>query len=271
MKVHLALCGLSILTKMEQRREPWHRQHASLAQKTQGHVERLKRSCLIPSGIVEAWREGLDPKYLDLLPLLPADISAERKSLELAGFDPCTDKVVFAVSDTPAGVLAGHLNAVALGLDPVYVDEPPPAAVGGSAAGCTVLRIRSLNPTGNLVMWDALGDLARALVWATRIEGVDELAVNLTGGFKATIPFVIGIVEALPPTPVHSAYCLFEGSLAVISLPLRAIGGDLGGDLQALSEGRQPSQRYEGWAYEVSDGAWKLTKLGEVLDLIRRT
>jgi hypothetical protein len=113
------------------------------------------------------------------------------------------DIAILICSDTPLGLLAGVWNALALtdgDLDRVrYLPEPGAPLVG--ARGCAVLaRIRGMDagsPTGFQQAMGGLGLLARRVFRYGQLEKAEEFRFYLSGGFKAAIPYLIGLAEAV--------------------------------------------------------------------------
>ena len=213
------------------------------------------------------------------------------------------DIAVLVCSDTPRGLLAGIWNALAVNgghLDRVrYI---PDAAEGGASfdglRGCVVLvRVAGMDAAdsrGFGQAMSALGFLARRLFASGDLSRAEEFRFYLSGGFKAAIPYLVGMAEAVRsvddtclrplgkaglmpasgPWPV-SAYMLHEDAgpnAPAIRLPLRRLVAEsVRKELTGWESGRRTGKPdwglLEGYAYEVTGGApggetYELTAFG---------
>jgi hypothetical protein len=253
--------------------------------------------------------------------LWPDSFSAEIQTLARMPYArrpfPETDIGILICSDTPDGLLAGVWNAVALthgNLDRVsYLPDlsDSVSAEGtrarmarkellGSARGQVVIaRVSGMDAADNRRFkgaMEALGVLASDLFQYGKLDRGEPFRFCLSGGYKAAIPYLIGLAEAVrsvdesrltqlgvpelmpaggAPYPAE-AYMLHETSPDPIPLPLRyLIADEVRIELQDFGiqdriqrEKRIPGGwgRLEGYAYEATSpggkGAWELTPFG---------
>lgn len=112
------------------------------------------------------------------------------------------DIAVLICSDTPDGLLAGLWNALALaGGDLSRVNYiPDPSFALGNVRGRVVLARVTGMDAGDAGFRDAMGGLgllARHLLASGSLTQPEEFRFNLSGGFKAAIPYLIGMAEAV--------------------------------------------------------------------------
>jgi hypothetical protein len=123
-----------------------------------------------------------------------------------------------------------------------------------------------------------LGVLGRDLFDLTSAEG-DAFRFYLSGGFKAAIPYLIGLAEGLRSLPGPrqvDAFVLHDTaprSSAPIKLPLRHMNSGLvDQQLEGFKNGwqrRPPAPAFlEGYAYETTESGCKLTAFGEGLRVL---
>jgi hypothetical protein len=217
------------------------------------------------------------------------------------------DIAVLICSDTPDGLLAGLWNAVALvGGDlsrVTYVsdpsDVPDPSGTLGHVRGRVVLARVTGMDAGTSGFRDAMGGLgllARHLFASGSLKEPEEFRFNLSGGFKAAIPYLIGMAEAVRsidatclsdigaadlmpkvgPYPV-TAYVEHETAgpeAQPIRLPLRlldaeAVRYELGEFGESTRHGLPDGALLNGYAYECSGKKGKeictLTAFGQGL------
>jgi hypothetical protein len=157
-------------------------------------------------------------KFLDVVKAVqlarwPLSMSAELETFakgQQSGTFALTggDIAVLICSDTPDGLLAGLWNAVALTSgdlsrvryvpDPSHV--PDPSRTLGHARGRVVLARVTGMDAGDAGFRDAMGGLgllARHLFASGSLTQPEEFRFNLSGGFKAAIPYLIGMAEAV--------------------------------------------------------------------------
>lgn len=210
-------------------------------------------------------------------------------SAELATFDrppgvkrplPKADLALLICSDTADGQLAGVWNAVALTgnkLDRVtYLDSPrlEPGAVRGQAVIVRVPGMDAADAEGFAEAMSGLGALGRHLLDSGDVPAKEPFRFYLSGGFKAAIPYLIGIAEGLrsldPERPVQ-AYVLHESAPAeapLVGLPLRYLTAER--VIHELSgfgdDGVRPEppklSLLNGYAYEIRRGKCHLTAFG---------
>jgi hypothetical protein len=225
--------------------------------------------------------------------LWPASISAE---LETFAFPPGSrtlrrdDIAVLLASDTVMGLTAALWNAVALvdgnpdrvryASDPRQLADPNQPGPGPRGTA-TIVRVPGLcaqNTSGMHTAMGGLGTLGRALRPPATAVG-EDLRFYLSGGFKATIPYLIGLAEGLRSLPEFkgevTAYLLFEKRGGLIPLPLRRINAtwvrDELGTNQFDAAGTRTARPTEedlllGYAYDGPPGGpWHLTPFGRGL------
>jgi hypothetical protein len=117
-----------------------------------------------------------------------------------------------------------------------------------------------------------LGLLGRNLLDTAGLEDRERFRFYLSGGFKAAIPYLIGLAEGLASMPEAGpveAFVLHETAKesAPIRLPLRRIAAErVWRELSGLSEtsiSAEPASDYlDGYAYEEVPGGWRLTAFG---------
>lgn len=212
------------------------------------------------------------------------------------------DIAVLICSDTPRGLLAGVWNALKVTGDLNRVRYIPDAAARGASfnglRGCAVLvRVPGMDAAdseGFGKAMSALGFLARRLFASGNLTKAEAFRFYLSGGFKAAIPYLVGMAEAVRsvdvdllrplgnahlmpttgPWPV-SAFILHEDaepSAPAIRLPLRRLVAEsVRKELTGWETGRRTGKPdwglLEGYAYEVTGGApgretYELTAFG---------
>jgi hypothetical protein len=229
----------------------------------------------------------------------PRTISAETETFDrVDGTDfPLSpdDIAILICSDTPLGLLAGVWNALALTEGDLtrvrYLPEP--GSLLSDVRGCAVpVRIHGLDAGSPDGFEEAMGDLgllARHLFKYGKLEKAEEFRFYLSGGFKAAIPYLIGLAEAVrsidgkclrelrPEGPIPdewpypvAAFVLHEmPGASAIRLPLRmlvapAVRDELAGfDADGILRGRLRRDLLLGYAYQPEDtGCYRLTAFG---------
>lgn len=235
----------------------------------------------------------------------PADLSAEIETFRRVqgqdGFSlSAGDKAVFICSDTSAGLLAGVWNALAIAGDisllsyvPDAKADSPLGEIRGRAVLVRVTGMDARNSAGFTNAMTGLGLLARRLFASGGLDKAEEFRFYLSGGYKAAIPYLVGMAEAVRsvdtrsladigaahlapksgPYPVK-AYVLHEKARDTpgtpdtppIELPLRRIVADvIRTELTGYRDGRRTGMPVpailDGYAYEVDhDGRDKKTR-----------
>lgn len=219
----------------------------------------------------------------------PPSVSAELDTFHRVNHGSLSeaDVLVLVCSDTPRGLLAGVWNAVALtgDLDRVGYLEDPAGQLGAVRGRALVVRLVGMD-TGLAEADDigvgkamrGLGILARHLVVSHADVPADEpLRCYLSGGYKAAIPYLIGMAEGVrslhPRRRVDAVVLHEESRSAAIRLPMRWI--DPAVVQQELADfdpkGHRKAQPrtvfLEGYAYQAhpDGGGWTLTPFGEGL------
>jgi hypothetical protein len=216
--------------------------------------------------------------------LWPSWISAEIETFDRVADGPGRplpeeDIAIFICSDTPRGLLAGVWNAVALtaAADPgrvQYLRAPGdmPTGVRGNAVVVRVPDLDAGNEAGFTRAMRGLGTLGRNLLDGGEIGAGEQWRFCLSGGYKASIPYLIGLAEGLASLaeagPVD-AYVVHDTSQKdrPIRLPLRRIAPErVRCELARLTETPAavvlPSDYLDGYAYEQVDGGVRLTAFG---------
>ncbi|MGH4018059.1 MAG: hypothetical protein ACRDT0_02210 [Pseudonocardiaceae bacterium] len=229
------------------------------------------------AGMTERIRPGLWPSRLSAeLDTFERDPKAKRPL-------PDKDIAVLVSSDTADGLAAGLWNAVALvdgDLSRVRYLTDPADPIGQVRGKAVLVRVPGLDAGDERGFRDAmrgLGLLGRSLRFDVATPEDEPFRCYLSGGFKAAIPYLIGLAEGLRSLPgigQVDAVVLHEVTRsAPIKLPLRRIGPGLvreelaGFDANGCR--RQPSKNsfLEGYAYETLDdgSTQRLTAFGEGL------
>lgn len=283
MTLFLVPCGTSVITNLGER----------------GPIAQLTRNALTGlAGQVNdgaAWEAGLVEDIVETVTEhlgqaqiwdQPEFLSAETSML-LREPDDSTgyltpsegDQTLILASDTGLGLVAAATVALLLGgcvnfhngsgaEDPERVAEFEGLA-SGSRGGVDVVRIPHLDPRGAAGFPKAAEGIGRTLSWKLRALERPAVAAHLTGGYKATLPFLTGLLEHLPPALVGDvrAYCLFEMG-EPIRLPVRSgDGGTWAGTLRRtlneVSQGEDPQEHsWTGSMYVRTSHGWELTALG---------
>jgi hypothetical protein len=199
------------------------------------------------------------------------------------------DKAIFICSDTPAGLLAGVWNALAVAggdLDRVRYAPDPGSPLGEVRGRAVLVRVTGMDARNNAEFVQAmagLGLLARHLFSSGSLSTAEDFQFYLSGGYKAAIPYLIGMAEAVRsvdvqclgslgvadlmpksgPYPVK-AYVLHETArgtpdTAPIELPLRRIVASVvRSELSRYKDGHRTGKPVpailDGYAYDITDG-----------------
>ncbi|MEU1900653.1 hypothetical protein ABZ512_19945 [Nocardiopsis dassonvillei] len=220
----------------------------------------------------------------------PARISAELSTL--AARNPHTnslelpdhDTALLVSSDTAKGLRAALFNAVVLAggdLNRVRYLAEPLSQVHEERGKVVVVRLPGLDAGDSKGFVEAMRGLGSLGQGVDRIleEAGDTAFFHLSGGFKAALPFLLGLGEALRSLRGKSrvrAFALHELSrdLLSIELPLRSFSSRLlreeiagaaeDGTLPPRPAGRAPLL---GFAYETDEDGrtLKLTPFGHAL------
>jgi hypothetical protein len=214
----------------------------------------------------------------------PARVSAELDTFNRdpnAGRPlPTTDLAVLVSSDTATGLAAGLWNALALvGGDPNrvrYLDDPSGPA-GGLLGHALLVRVPGMDTgteRGFRQAMRGLGSLGHSLRQDKQLRE-QPFRFYLSGGFKAAIPYLIGLAEglrSLEDAGEVDAFVLHElTESGPIRLPLRRIATKLvkdeldGFDASGIRTQALEKSFLEGYAYEKDGSKWRLTPFGEGL------
>lgn len=193
------------------------------------------------------------------------------------------DVAVLISSDTVAGLTAGLWNAAALtGADLgriryLAVPSEPPGALRGQAVLVRVCGLDAGDNAGFDEAMEGLGQLGRNLLDAHEIKAEEPFRFYLSGGFKAAIPYLIGLAEGLrsvDPRRDVSAWVLHDTTRSpAIRLPLRRfIAGTVREQLRGFTDGTRSDKPggppvLEGYAYDQDPGGkiCRLTPFGNGL------
>jgi len=249
-----------------------------------------------PCGPVTApgWPGGALPDLVDVVrpDLWPTSVSAELDTFHRATGTrtlPPRDTAVLLTTDTVTGMTAALWNAIALtaatpsrvryashpqALDPPDDDRPP---LGGSAVIVRIPRLHARTETDLCAAMRNLGTVGRALLRPPGSAPAEDFRFYLSGGFKAAIPYLIGLAEGLKSvrelTGSVKAYILHEDTGgAPIPLPLRRLNPDWvhreldGFDDAGATRTRPDGDFLAGYAYDgAATGPWLLTPFGHGL------
>jgi hypothetical protein len=194
------------------------------------------------------------------------------------------DVAVLISSDTVTGLTAGLWNAAALtraDLSRIRYLAVPDERPGDTRGHAVLVRVPGLDAgdeAGFAKAMTGLGRLGRNLLNTPDIGAAEPFRFYLSGGFKAAIPYLIGLAEGLrsvDPGRDVSAWVLHDTTRsAAIRLPLRRfITGTVQEQLQGFAtDGTRPGKPggpavLEGYAYEQDPGGkmWRLTPFGQGL------
>lgn len=232
-----------------------------------------------------------DSQFAAMVKAIQPGIWPARVSAELDTFSRvkdaaipllATDTAVLVCSDTPDGILAGLWNATALAgadLERIRYLPDPVGPLGDVRGKALVVRVKGLDASsesGFRKAMSGLGSLGRHLLDSPAVGQADAFRFYLSGGFKAAIPYLIGLAEGLRSASGKrevDAYVLHEtGRSAAIRLPLRRmIAAQVAEELSgfegqpAIRKDRpQPALLY-GYAYDLKGKSYELTPFGEGL------
>jgi hypothetical protein len=214
--------------------------------------------------------------------LWPNDLCAEigtfARVLESKALPP-GDTAVLICSDTPDGLLAGVWNAAALthgDLSRVRYIASPGSRLGLVRGKALVVRIFGMdagNESGFQQAMSGLGTFGHNLVHAEGVPDDVPFRFYLSGGYKAAIPYLIGLAEGVASrhgAGQVEAFVLHKSARDTdkpVRLPLRRMGADRVSKELALLTGqpakvRLPSDYLKGYAWEETPEGYKLTAFG---------
>lgn len=213
----------------------------------------------------------------------PRRISAELSSLPADGADE--NGIVLIASDTADGLRSALWNAVALARCDLgrITYSPDSAQLAEDIAGrILILRVPGMNVGNEKGFRKAMRELGALGRYLTKEAGLDDETAfdfHLSGGFKATIPYLIGLAEgirSLPGDHIVKASVLHEDNMtSSINLPLHRIRWETmrselenGWDAQGWRKIMPGQGLLEGYAYEAEDQGYRLTAFGEGLRVL---
>jgi hypothetical protein len=202
---------------------------------------------------------GFDPGELhrQLWPLPAGEVSAERASLHEVGYASGAEQmVVLCASDTTEGMLAGELNAAAIA--PTYSKAGSATPMWWCQPSPIVMRVDQLDPLDDELFRAGMAHLAEVFARvALEVGDDDAVVVHLSGGYKATLPYLVVLTEILRAAlgdrghrGSFQAVIRWEHTQGRLAVPLRHI--DLAG-LHAELDGsldRQHPLYGDGFLYE---------------------
>ncbi|MFN2497424.1 MAG: hypothetical protein ABR608_16220 [Pseudonocardiaceae bacterium] len=254
--VHLVPVGLSLLDHVELPDPPVAARDA-LRHAAPGPRHELDWDRLGPAGM---------PQLATTDPLMAAEWTSIRSSLtgpRYASVDG--EAYVFLATDTDQGLRAATLLTQPYQRSTVpystvrYLDEPlaagRPMLEPGDVSVCRIpdLDLGTLTPTSTT--WRSLGVVGRMVAdTATQTaRGEWHVIVHLSGGYKAMIPYLMVLAEAVhsrlrdaapnaADRPSIRAVLTHESDPdRVIDVPVRAVEGDLLADVKKVANAARPS------------------------------
>lgn len=212
--------------------------------------------------------------------------SAKRKEEFLPGKN---DAVFLIATDTDKGIAAALWNAIALaGGDIKRIRYFPTLEedtfLDKSVIGCVnIIRFPGLDAVNSDQAFrepmKLMGRLGRLIIAPPRsmlgkklkrlIAKNEEIRFYLSGGYKATIPYLIALAEGMRSLGEKvSAWVMHESSRHAFHLPLRRFDEDqIRIELQGFRDGKRAGapegKFFEGYAYELIDKEARLTAFGE--------
>lgn len=299
MTVHVASVGITLLDALRKRgsddRESarWGAAAAAVDHHRKSMLNLLPREADVATERLAAWfpptgspSPQLRAPVREVRPeVWPPSVTAELQTLHaLKTPRPLVrqDIAVLIASDTADGLTAALWNAFALTGNPDLVRflPDPKEPLVPPHGGVLIARIPGLEvstDSGFRRAMRGLGALGRNLLFSHLSQG-EECRFYLSGGYKATIPYLIGMAEAMRYSHNNvTAYIQHESTVdSAIRVPLRVLevehvrlelaAFDADGYAQAL----QKDRILEGYAYEQerSRHGHRLTGFGEGLRIL---
>lgn len=304
MTVHVISVGLSILDSLEtpSRAFPGQPDLAVAVKQARpatllsdhgiGPGNREQADAFLARALTPAGKAGHDAEKADKVTAaaraVRPDLWAAKLSAELSTFDrpdevsrplPSSDIAVLICSDTPDGLLAGLWNAAALtGNDlsrVTYLALPQalPADMRGQVIMARVSGMDAVSSGQFARAMGQLGALGRDLLRPGVAGAGEPFRFYLSGGYKAAIPYLIGLAEGIrsldPDRPVR-AFVLHERAAdeaPLIELPLRyLIADEVERELSRFVDGVRKSvplpSTLHGYAYDIVGKECRLTAFG---------
>ncbi|WP_434739317.1 hypothetical protein [Micromonospora sp. SH-82] len=243
MTVHLISVGCSVLNAFHRPREFFGDIHPVITRHKPQHVlDDVGTSTAAMSDRLTVWfgvGGDLPTTQANLIRAVEADRWPVKVCAEMETFHRVTgrrriaddDLVVLLATDTVDGLVSGMWAAVGLaGGAPErirFVDTPGSITPQPGVAIVRVPHLDASNESGFAKAMSGLGSLGQALLPGPH-GPAETFHFHLSGGFKAAIPYLIGLAEGLrsfPDTQVTAveAHMLHDTSDRVIRLPLRKL------------------------------------------------
>lgn len=193
-----------------------------------------------------------------------------------------TDLTVLLCSDTPKGRACGIWTAISLAggdvgrvlyLDGIDVDTHLERPENGRIVVVNIPGLDATKDSEFHTSMKAVGHLGRLLIGhddrPALIGAKEPVWFHLTGGYRATIPYLIAAAEWLRSLGHDAqAHVLPEKAEGTVPIPLRRLRPDwvhselAGFDSRGLSDSRPEDGLLEGYAYELRGNGSALTSFG---------
>ena len=288
MTIHVISVGKSILDFLQ---DPYSKAEEELADQIAAAAPKVldlagKTSSGEVSETLSSWLgDEVSPRLEELVEQLAPDQWPAAASAELDTFDKAArlrprltsgSTAVLIASDTAQGLVSALWNALALTGGNAkrvrYLPELSPSFQGlrGTAMIARIPRLDARNADDFRAAMGYLGELGYRLLDQVHRKS-EKVRFYLSGGFKATIPYLIGLAEGMRSCDqVDVTACvLHEATEATIELPLRRLYRETVEDelepfaFSDVSDIKPKIGVLEGYAYEkTADGRWELTAFG---------
>lgn len=196
--------------------------------------------------------------------------SVEVDSLRAEGLQPA-DNLLLLASDTDDGEAAAKLVSVLLGRTTFTLCHSAQDWRIGDGPQTTIIRCQDLDPSDACTFRQGVASLIAALCLIpdrVSADSTEDVVIHLGGGFKATLPFLLPIVEIIANRcePRVRASVLWERSNRPIDVPLRSVNfDDLREEISLARAQNLPAGRALFGNGFLHDGYGQLTVLGRAL------
>ncbi len=265
MAVYVVPCGVSLLDGLKTKMTggPPNAKTASLVENATDlgrTVLELADADVVPWWAAHAVDDAEDARLLEWDPrVLCAETStlAASRYGSLRGLLDGSNRVLVLASDTGRGVasalyLAQRLAGLDLG-DVSYASSPEqlssaPLDLSLQPGTLTVLRLRGLDPrhaAGGFI--DAIASIGQALRAAFDLG--ERMEVHLSGGFKATLLYVLAMTELLHsigPERVSARYLFEDSDSEIMKIGMRQFSQAWCRDMRAELRALRDDQDYKG-------------------------